>query len=117
MGNQSRTMLESLYAAIYQKFRDPTKAWESFIEFLAVDHCAPLIAQKDYNFDWLFKDNGLVITLSKIYNPEVLKSDYRELLDEMYQGIFLKRGDNLKPLKSDKFSSPNLKDPTDIFIK
>ena len=79
-----RKMLEDMYSLLNNKYSDSVKAWDSLIEFLAVDNCGSLIYQLDHKFEWLFEDSELSRTLMKTYDPELLRSDYYDHLGEMY---------------------------------
>ena len=101
MDQNVRKMLESMHDLLTEKFHDPHKAWDHFIDFLAVDNCGSLIYQLDHKFEWLFEDGRLADRLMKTYDPEKLRSDYYDHLGEMYldkvvgpsqvqrQGLFL----------------------------
>lgn len=101
MNQDVRKMLDGMYDLITVKFRDPVKAWDHFIDFLATDNCGSLLFQMDHKFEWLFEDSRLVDRLMKTYDPEKLRSDYYDHLGEMYldkvvgpsqvqrQGLFL----------------------------
>ncbi|NQV14349.1 SAM-dependent DNA methyltransferase [bacterium] len=121
MESQGRAMLEGMYALIFEKFNDPIKAWDSFIEFLAVDNCASLLPQLSHNFEWLFEDRRLTEKLAKLHNPQVLQSDYYDHLGDMYmekvltkkqngkQGQFLTTGqtsDSIVKMTIDKTDKP-----------
>lgn len=84
MKQEVRKMLENMYEVLTGKFHDPYKAWDHFIEFLAVDNCGSLLYQLNHKFEWLFEDSWLADKLMKIYDPEVLRSDYYDHLGEMY---------------------------------
>ena len=84
MNQDVRKMLEGMYDLLTQKFHDPVKAWDSLIEFLAVDNCGSLIHQLDHKFEWLFDDMDFAKRLTKAYDFELLKSDYYDYLGEMY---------------------------------
>ena len=84
MNLEVRTMLDSMYEIFIDKFNDPVKAWDHFIEFLAVDNCAPLICQLENRFEWVFKDSKLVDNVIKTYNSNLLKSDYYDHLGDIY---------------------------------
>ena len=77
-------MLEDMYDLISKKHNDPIKAWDSFIEFLAVDNCPPIFNQLDHKFEWLFEDKELADEIIKTYDVDLLKSDYYDHLGEMY---------------------------------
>lgn len=79
-----RTMLENMYDKLDRRFRDSSKAWDSLIEFLAVDHCAPLLYQLNHKFEWLHGDSRLAQSVMAAYDPKLLKSDYYDHLGEMY---------------------------------
>jgi len=84
MKQDVRKMLERMYDLLTEKFNDPVKAWDNFIEFLAVDNYGSLIYQLDHMFEWLFEDSRLADRLMKTYDPEKLRSDYYDHLGEMY---------------------------------
>lgn len=84
MNQDVRKMLESMYDLLNQKFNDSVKAWDSLIEFLAVDNCGSLYYQLNHKFEWLFEDNDFARRLMKTYDFELLKSDYYDHLGEMY---------------------------------
>lgn len=84
MKQDVRKMLERMYDLLTEKFHDSYKAWDHFIEFLAVDNCGSLIYQLDHKFEWLFEDGRLADSLMRIYEPDMLRSDYYDHLGEMY---------------------------------
>lgn len=84
MNLEVRTMLDSMYEIFIYKFNDPLKAWDHFIEFLAVDNCAPLIWQLNHRFERLFKDSDLMENVIKTYNSNLLKSDFYDHLGDIY---------------------------------
>lgn len=79
-----RKMLEDMYEIFRGKFHDPVKAWDSLIEFIAVDNYAPLLYQLNHKFEWLFQDPSFSSSLKKNYDLELLKSDYYDHLGDMY---------------------------------
>lgn len=79
-----------MYKLFTMKFKDNVKAWDYFIDFLAVDNQGRLIHQLSHKFEWLFEDNKLVNSLMSIYNPALLRSDYYDHLGEMYFEKILK---------------------------
>ena len=84
MKTEVRKMLENVYGLISGKHNDPIKAWDSFIEFLAVDNCPPMFNQLDHKFEWLFEDKDFADEIIKTYDVGLLKSDYYDHLGEMY---------------------------------
>lgn len=77
-------MLENVYGLFTEKFKDDIKAWDHFIEFLAVDNQGGLIHQLCHKFEWLFDDNKSTNSLMRMYNPALLRSDYYDHLGDMY---------------------------------
>ena len=84
MKKEVRDMLETMYGVLNRKFNDSVKAWDSLVEFLAADNCAPLLYQLDHKFEWLFEDSRLAEELMKTYDVQLLRSDYYDHLGEMY---------------------------------
>ena len=89
MNSHVRTMLENMYALFSNAFHDPVKAWDYFIEFLAVDNCASLLYQLDHKFEWLMHDSKLMEAVKTTYDLKLLKSDYYDHLGEMYLEKFV----------------------------
>lgn len=77
-------MLENVYGLFTEKFKDDKKAWDYFIEFLAVDNQGRLIHQLYHKFEWLLDDNKFTSSLMRMYNPALLRSDYYDHLGDMY---------------------------------
>ncbi|MBN4081220.1 N-6 DNA methylase [Caldithrix abyssi] len=84
MKPEVRKMLEDMYEIFRGKFHDSVKAWDSLIEFLAVDNYAPLLYQLNHKFEWFFHDPSFSSSLKKVYDHDLLKSDYNDHLGEMY---------------------------------
>jgi len=92
MNQQVRTMLDNTYNFFKEKYKDPLKAWDLFIEFLALDNNGLLIRQLDNIFDEIIKGNIATDDVNKVYKAEFLRSDYYDHLGEMYfDKIMLKR--------------------------
>lgn len=73
-----------MYDLLTDKFHDPIKAWDNFIDFLAVDNCGSLLYQINHKFEWLVKDSRLVKSLQDTYDNGLLRSDFYDHLGEMY---------------------------------
>ena len=101
MATETRNMLENTYELFLEKFRDSYKAWDSFLEFLAVDHRPGLIRTMEHRFEWLFDDVSLMRGLEICYKPKLLADKHVDHLGDMYlekivtrssaqkQGLFL----------------------------
>ena len=85
MNSEVRIMLDKTYRLFCNKFDDRTKAWDNFIEFLAVDHRCQLLYELDHKFEWFMDDNALVKAVSQVYDPQLLKSDLYDHLGDIYQ--------------------------------
>ncbi len=81
-----RIMLEKLYDLFRKKFKDSHKAWDYFIEFLAVDNSGEMIFQIEHKFEWLINDKRFRDSVSSIYDSLLLKSDYYDHLGDIYFG-------------------------------
>ncbi len=92
MNSNVREMLESMFDLFTEKFADMVEAWDHFVEFLAVDNHGSLICQLDHKFEWLFEDRKLCEALMKIYDPELMRSDYYDHLGDMYWEEVLGKG-------------------------
>ena len=96
-------MLEQLYSLFENHFSDTYKGWEHFIEFLAADNSREHFLQLHSRLEWLFKDKNLCQRVLKVYDPRLLRSDYRDHLGEMYlekiagNNVATKRGQFLTP--------------------
>lgn len=102
-----RIMLEKLYDTFAKKFNDSIKAWDHFIEFLAIDNSGDMIFQIKHKFEWLFNDKKFRDSIYLIYDSKLLKSDYYDHLGDMYfeKNIGNFNEESLKriPLKRIKF--------------
>lgn len=77
-------MLEGVHKLLYQKFQDPIQVWDSFIEFIAVDHSPPVLQQLNHKFEWFFEDEKFAHGMIEKYNPSLLQIDFYDHLGEMY---------------------------------
>ena len=77
-------MLEDVHSVFNDEFRDSVKAWDSFLEFLAVDHCPPLLQQLDHKFEWFFENESFSKDVIARYNPSILPTEFYDHLGEMY---------------------------------
>jgi type I restriction-modification system DNA methylase subunit len=77
-------MLNYLYDIFYQKFKEPVKSWDYFIEFLMGDHNPAFIPQFTHRFEWLINESKLIQAINDTYNPKLLKQHYYDHLGEMY---------------------------------
>jgi type I restriction-modification system DNA methylase subunit len=84
MRQKARAMLENLYGAFHKKFREPSKAWDSFVEFLIADHKPIYIYQFQHKFEWLFNDSKLTKAIQDIYDPFLLWRDFNDHLGAIY---------------------------------
>ena len=84
MKQEVRTMLEDMYELFSRKFNDSVRAWDSLLEFLAVDNNASLIHELDHGFEWLFADKKLLPAVLDAYDAKLLRSDFNDHLGEMY---------------------------------
>ena len=85
MNPKIKNMLESMFKRLNHKFKDPIKAWDKLIEFLAADNSVRLATKLNHNYEWLTNDSKLVSDLMNIYNSDLLKSDCHDYLGELYE--------------------------------
>lgn len=100
-------MLEGMYDIINEEFNDPVKTWDNLIDFIATDYYGALLIQLNHKFEWYFNNNKLADSIIKIYDPDLLKTEYYDHLGEMYlEKIVSKRkiGRNSSNLVSDKIT-------------
>ncbi len=96
MKQEVRTMLENTYDLFTSRCHDPLKAWDRFIEYIAVDNYALVLMELNHNFEWLFQDKLLVNELPKIYDNRLLRTDYYDHLGEIYFKKVLPRNSDEK---------------------
>lgn len=77
-------MLENLLEVFTDKFRDPIKAWDKMIDYIAVNHKGELLLQLEHKFEWLFNDKPFLRSARDSYDHELLKSDYYDHLGDLY---------------------------------
>ena len=82
-----RTMLETLYEILKGRFPDSMTAWDHLMEFLILDHRPLCFIDLNNSIEWLFKDSTLTDELMKVYNSELLRTDYHDHLGEMYKKL------------------------------
>lgn len=103
MNPKVRTMLENLYDEFHNKFKDKTKAWDRYLEFIALDNNINLIKQLHHNNEWLYNDKKFIENISKTYDANLLKSDYYDHLGEIYTERILSKN---KQNNKDYFLTP-----------
>ena len=84
-----RTMLETMYEILKGRFPDPVTAWDRLMEFLILDHRPLCFIDLNNSIEWLFKDSTLTDELMKVYNSELLRTDYHDYLGQMYFEKFI----------------------------
>lgn len=77
-------MLSNMHDLFTEKFHDPLKAWDSMLEFLAVDNNAALLLELDHKFEWLLNDKELSGQVHHAYNPELLTNSCHDHLGQFY---------------------------------
>jgi hypothetical protein len=92
MDRKVRTMLEYLFHAFIDKYRDPLDSWDRFIEFIAIDHCPPLLGELGYGFKWLNDNREFLEKVMTIYDAGLLKSDYHDNLGDIYHENIITKG-------------------------
>ena len=84
MNREIKKVYEDTYNCFRDKYKEDNKAWNRFIDFLAVDHFPPLMHQLDHKFEDIANDAKFITKLKSVYKPQVLKQDYHDYLGEMY---------------------------------
>lgn len=108
MNAKVRTMLDGMYAAFEEEFRDGYAAWDRFVEFLAADNRGEFILQMGANLSWLADKKTLSDRIVRLYDQALLKSDYHDHLGSMYLDRFASKscarhtGQFLTPMGLDK---------------
>lgn len=82
-------MLESLYDAFYEQFKDSTLAWDRMLAFLAAFHHSPLLNGLKDELDWTADGSGLVEKVRDTFDPNLLYYNHSDILGEMYVENFL----------------------------
>jgi hypothetical protein len=77
-------MLEQLFTAFTNRYNDPIKSWDRFLEFIAIDNYFPILTELDYNLAWFFDNKEFLESVMNIYDSESLKSNYYDHLGELY---------------------------------
>lgn len=86
-----RNMLKSLYDLFLKKFKETQKAWDYFLEFIALDNSAELIFNSELNIKWLSEDKRFRDSVFSVYDSDLLKSVYYDHLGEIYFELITKK--------------------------
>jgi hypothetical protein len=81
---KARAVYEKMLDVLYRKTHDYNKSWDYLVDFIAVDHCPPLLREMEHKFEWFFGDEKFANELIKVYDLDALKSDKRDHLGDLY---------------------------------
>ncbi|MBN4056942.1 SAM-dependent DNA methyltransferase [bacterium AH-315-J21] len=79
-----RTMLEDMLSVFTDKFPEGFLSWDRFIEFIATEARGSLFYKVDHKFEWLHTDRKFSERVLRLYDSELLASDYYDHLGDLY---------------------------------
>ncbi len=91
MIKEVKEIYENLFDVFVEKFNDPLKAFDSMLEFIAVNHKPHLIFELDHKFEWFLDDKEFAEKVLKVYKPDVMKRHRYDYLGEIYMNIVSKK--------------------------
>ncbi len=89
--SEVREMLNKLYEIFLKKFKDMQKAWNHFLEFIAIDNSAGLIYEIGLNIEWLINDKRFRDSVFSVYDSNLLRSVYYDHLGDIYFELINKK--------------------------
>lgn len=74
---------DEMFRILLEEFKDYNKAWDYFIEFLAISNYPNLLFIVNHKFEWLFQNSKLADRLMRVYDLQLLKTDRHDYLGDL----------------------------------